>query len=77
MATAADTRRVDLGFSGGQVLPLRLSEDAYNGLRGALDKAAGDGAAWHEVQAPDATVAVDLRQVVYVRLDTEQHKVGF
>lgn len=74
---AAETRRVDLGFSGGQVLPLRLSEDAYTALRGALDQAAGDGAAWHELQASDATVAVDLRQVVYVRLDTEQHKVGF
>ena len=76
MATET-TRRVDLGFSGGQVLPLRLSEDAYKALRGALDEASGDGASWHEVQAPDATVAVDLRQVVYVRLDTEQHKVGF
>ncbi len=74
---AAETRRVDLGFSGGQVLPLRLSEDTYTALRGALDQASGDGSAWHEVQAPDATVAIDLRQVVYVRLDTEQHKVGF
>ena len=29
------------------------------------------------VRTEDSDVTVDLSQIVYVRLDTEQHKVGF
>lgn len=63
-----------MGFSGGQVLALRMQEDAYRGLRSALERGASG---WHEVQTEDSEVAVDLAQVVYVRLDTEKHRVGF
>ena len=69
-------RRVDVGFSGGQVLVLRMQEDAYRALLDALGKASED-ARLHEVEAEDSRVTIDLRQVVYVRLDTEQHRVGF
>ena len=70
---AAEAKRVDIGFSGGQVLPLRMKDGVYDELRKALG---GDGA-WHTVAAEDSDVSVDLRQVVYVRVDSEQHKVGF
>jgi hypothetical protein len=70
----ADVKRVDVGFSGGQVLALRMQDDSYRGLRSALE----DGSSgWHEVLTEDSEVAVDLAQVVYVRLDTERHRVGF
>ena len=69
-------RRVDVGFSGGQVLSLRMPETAYRALREALEGRNG-GPAWHEVDAEDSQVAVDLGQVVYVRLDTEHQRVGF
>ena len=72
----AARRRVDVGFSGGQVLALRMQEDAYRGLLDALGKASED-ARLHEVEAEDSRVTIDLRQVVYVRLDIEQHRVGF
>ena len=68
-------RRVDLGFSGGQVLALRLQTDVYDGLRKALET--DSSPRWHEVKSEDSDVSVDLSQVVYVRLDTEQHRVGF
>jgi hypothetical protein len=76
-ASAKDNkpRRVDLGFSGGQVLSLRLREDVYGALRTALENDAG--ARWHQVKSEDSDVNIDLAQVVYVRLDTERHSVGF
>jgi hypothetical protein len=68
-------RRVDVGFSGGQVLALRMARDPYQMLRKALED---DGSErWHVVETEDSDVTLDLSQVVYVRLDTEQHRVGF
>ena len=71
----AKVKRVDVGFAGGQVLSLRLDDAAYRALREALDTS-GDKR-WQEVEAEDSLVAVDLGQVVYVRLDTEKQRVGF
>ena len=68
-------RRVDVGFAGGQVLALRMASDAYEGLRRALGDERSER--WHELRTIDSQVAVDLSQVVYVRLDTEDHRVGF
>ena len=68
-------RRVDVGFSGGQVLSLRMMESAYDSLRAALaDEKSGR---WHELATEDSRLSVDLAQVVYLRIDTEQHRVGF
>ena len=68
--------RVDIGFSGGQVLSVRMLETAYEDLRKALDRA-GEAAGWHELKTEDSELSLHLAQVVYVRLDTEKHKVGF
>jgi hypothetical protein len=68
--------RVDIGFSGGQVLSVRMQEAAYQDLRKALDKA-GDTGGWHELKTEDSELSLHLQQVVYVRLDTEKHRVGF
>jgi hypothetical protein len=74
-ATEDKARRVDVGFSGGQMLALRMRKEPYEGLRSALsDDHAGR---WHEAKTEDSDVTLDLSQIVYVRLDTEQHKVGF
>jgi hypothetical protein len=66
-------RRVDIGFQAGPVLSLRVQQDAYEALRGAM----GGPDRWHEVDSEDATVTLDLSQVIYVRLDTERDRVGF
>jgi hypothetical protein len=67
-------KRVDVGFSGGQVLSLRMHDAAYRAL-GEEVRAGSQG--WHEIEAEDSDVSVNLGQVVYVRLDTEQQRVGF
>jgi len=69
----ADYRRVDIGFQGGGVLDVRVTSDEHEGLRKAVQR--GDG--WHELRTQDSEVALDLSQVVYVRLDTEEQRVGF
>jgi hypothetical protein len=74
MADNDKPRRVDLGFSGGQVLPLRMRVEEHAELQRALE---GERRGWHVVKTEDSEVAIDLGQVVYVRLDTEQHRVGF
>ena len=72
---ADEVRRIDIGFQGGQVLPVRVRQEAYDGLRRALGNERGDR--WFELKTQDSEVAIDLAQVVYVRLDVEEHRVGF
>jgi acetyl-CoA carboxylase beta subunit len=75
MAAEDRARRVDIGFAGGQVLALRLRESVYKDLQKALES--DKSARWHELKTEDSDLTVDLAQVVYVRIDTEEHKVGF
>ena len=71
----ADERaRVDVGFTGGQVLAgLRLEKSIFDELRKAVE---GDKR-FFDVDAGDSTVTLDLSQVVYLRVETEDHRVGF
>jgi hypothetical protein len=63
-----------VGFQGGQVLSMRLSDDTLTALRNVLR----DGKErWHEVEATDGAVLVDLGQVVYLRVDSDDHRIGF
>jgi hypothetical protein len=73
--TDNDYRRVEIGFVGGGGVSLRISEDDYNTLRTALTD--GTGSQWHQLDAADTTVTVDLSKVAFVRLDTEPGRVGF
>ena len=68
-----DIRRIEVGFSGGQVISLRLGDKAYEQLRRAI----GDGKRWYEVDTLDGVVAVDIGQVVFLKLESADHKVGF
>ena len=67
-------RRVDIGFQAGPVLSLRLQEAVYQNLLRALNSGAER---LQEVDSEEATVTLDLSQVIYVRLDTESGRVGF
>jgi hypothetical protein len=68
-------KRADVGFQGGQVLAVRVSHDAYDGLRRALDDERSER--WHQLKTEDSDIAIDLSQVVYVRVETEEQRVGF
>ena len=72
---AETPRRIDIGFQGGQVLPVRVSQDAHEAFRKALSDSNAER--WFELKTQDSDVHIDLSQVVYVRLDTEDHRVGF
>jgi hypothetical protein len=68
-------RRVSLGFQGGQVLALRVSEEQLAALGQALQ--AGGSGGWHEIDAEDGPVRVDVGQVVYLSADKDESRVGF
>jgi hypothetical protein len=68
-------KRADVGFQGGQVLVVRVSGEEYDKLRGSLSNERSER--WHELRTADSDIAIDLSQVVYVRVETEEQRVGF
>jgi hypothetical protein len=72
---AETPRRIDIGFQGGPVLSARLTQEELDGFRKALGDSGSER--WFELRTQDSEVHIDLSQVVYVRLDTEEHRVGF
>ncbi|HLL92635.1 MAG TPA: hypothetical protein VN892_07055 [Solirubrobacteraceae bacterium] len=69
---SSGSRRITIGFQGGQALALRVSDDQLKALNGALG-----GGGWHDVQSEDGPVRVNLAQVVYVSADKDESRVGF
>ena len=69
-----NARRAAVGFQGGQVLSLRISEEHLAELRQELAQGSGG---WREVEAADGAVVLDLAQVVYLRVESDEHRVGF
>jgi hypothetical protein len=70
---ASETRRVEIGFAGGQVAAARLAEEELAGLRSALEQ--GDG--WRSVTAQDSELVLDLRQIVFLRIEGGAQAIGF
>jgi hypothetical protein len=67
-------RRTALGFQGGQVLSLRLPEEVLESLRSTLREGKDR---WVEVEAADGAVLIDVGQVVYLRVESDEHRIGF
>jgi hypothetical protein len=65
--------RVEIGFSGGQVVATRLTGGALEDLRKALRHPEG----WHDLETEDGRLAVDLGRVVFVRVAAAEHRIGF
>jgi hypothetical protein len=68
----AGTRRVTVGFQGGQVLALRLTDEDLKAFNAALGTVG-----WHELDSEDGPVRVDLGQIVYVGAESDEPRVGF
>jgi hypothetical protein len=68
-----DQRRVEVGFAGGQAITLRLTQKVYESLRKDVQRGGG----WTEVESADGVVALNLGAIVFMKLDTGEHKVGF
>lgn len=69
---AGSTRRVTVGFQGGQVLALKLTDEALKAFNEALGTAG-----WHQLDSEDGPVRVDLGQIVYVGAESDELHVGF
>lgn len=70
--TEEKPQKISIGFEGGQILGARVQPDELSKLRQALGS---DG--WHDLTAEDGTVALNLKRVLYVLVDHEDHRVGF
>jgi hypothetical protein len=69
----AETRRIEIGFDGGQVVAVRLEEEKIAGLRKAVERDNG----WYNVDSEEGSVALDLGKVVFVRTLDAPHGIGF
>jgi hypothetical protein len=65
-------QRVTIGFFGTQVLPVRVEDGVLDDLLQKLP--AGE---WHDLSVEDGTIRLNLSQVVYVRTERDEHRVGF
>ncbi len=68
----ASTRHISIGFQASMPIAVRVSQEQLDSLLGALGT---DG--WHDVQGDDGTVRLNLANVLWVRADREEHRVGF
>ena len=69
-------RRADVGFQGGQVLSVRVSQEDYEKLRGSLSNERSER--WHELKTADSDIDAALEQVKAsgLRLIDEQPRIG-
>ena len=65
-------QRISIGFQASAPLALRVSDDQLARLHDALG---GEG--WHEVEAEDGSVKLNLAHVLWVRTESDEHRVGF
>lgn len=65
-------QKISIGFLGGPVLSARVAPAELAKLRNALP-----AGGWHDMAAEDGTAAIDLSKVVYVLVDSDDHRVGF
>jgi hypothetical protein len=73
MSEDRDFKRVEIGFSGGQAIVVRVGDDAYERFRREVQ----NGKGWHEIDTLDGVVALDLGKVVFVKREPDEHRIGF
>ena len=69
---ASDAQRVEIGFEGGQVVSVRLSDDELKSLRKQVEKGG-----WHDVRTEDGVLALYVGKIAFLRIDSGDHRVGF
>jgi hypothetical protein len=70
---ANELKRTEIGFDGGQVVTVRITDDALSKLRNAVERDGG----WYDLETEDGTVALHLPKVVFVRIAGAPHTIGF
>jgi hypothetical protein len=69
---ATTPRRIEIGFDGGQVVAVRVSDEELSSLQKALEKGG-----WHSLTTEDDTVDLDVGKIVFIRTAGDGGKVGF
>jgi hypothetical protein len=65
-------QRISIGFQASPPLALRVTDEQLAKLNDALGS---EG--WHEVEAEDGSVRLNLAHVLWVRTESDDHRVGF
>jgi hypothetical protein len=65
-------QRISIGFQASPPLAARVTDDELGKLQDALG---GDG--WHTLEADDGTINLNLANVLWLRVEREEHRVGF
>ncbi|MTD45685.1 hypothetical protein GKE82_15665 [Conexibacter sp. W3-3-2] len=69
---ADPVKRVSIGFHASPPLGLKLTEQALAALHAAVEQGS-----WFETEAEDAVVKLNTAQVLYVRVEKDEPRVGF
>ena len=69
----AEIKRIEIGFGGGQVVSIRVGDDALSRLRTSVE--GGNG--WFDLETEDGIVSLDLSKVVFVKTAGAPHTIGF
>lgn len=65
-------QRISIGFQASPPLALHVTDKELSKLNEALG---GEG--WHEITAEDGSVRLNVEHVLWVRTESEEHRVGF
>ena len=65
-------RRIEIGFDGGQVVAVRVTEDSLGSLKKALD-----AGGWHSLATEDDTVDLSVGKIVFIRTAGDGTHIGF
>jgi hypothetical protein len=70
---AEERTKVEIGFGIGQALSVKLTKAELEGLRKAVESGSG----WFDLETEDESVALNLATVVFLRVDSGAHAIGF
>ncbi|MDX6725957.1 MAG: hypothetical protein QOK49_762 [Baekduia sp.] len=65
-------QRISIGFQASPPLVTRVSDDELARLRDALGT---EG--WHDVEADDGSIRLNLQHVLWLRVEKDEQRVGF
>jgi hypothetical protein len=65
-------QRISIGFQASPPLATRVSDEELTRLSDALGT---DG--WHDVEAEDGSIRLNLQHVLWLRVEKDEQRVGF
>jgi hypothetical protein len=65
-------QRISIGFQASMPVSLRVTDEQLSSLNAALGT---EG--WHDLEAEDGTIKLNLQHVLWVKADKDEGRVGF